>query len=104
MYVFLRTEYFDEWLEGLKDFDGKRRILARIKNAMDGNFGDVKPVGDGVFEMRFKTIGYRLYYCQRGAVVYLLLIGGGKNTQKDQTRDIVHAKAIKREAEENDKW
>lgn len=104
MNIFRKTNYFDEWLDNLKDFDGKRRIEARIKNTIEGNFGIVDSVGDGVYEMKFKTLGYRIYYCQRGKVVYLLLIGGDKNTKKEQTRDIERAKEIKREAEENDKW
>ena len=105
MNIIFRTNYFDEWLACLKDFEGKRRIEARIDNAIEGNFGDVQFVGDGVFEMRIHAgAGYRLYYCRRGTFVYLLLIGGGKNTKKDQTRDIERAKAIKKEAEEDGKW
>jgi putative addiction module killer protein len=67
-----RTNYFHEWLNGLKDYEGKRRIEARIKNAEAGNFGEVESVGDGVYEMKFKTIGYRLYFCRRGPSDYLL--------------------------------
>jgi putative addiction module killer protein len=104
MNIFYRTNHFDEWLDNLKDFDGKRRIEARIKNAIEGNFGIVDSVGDGVYEIKFKTLGYRLYYCQSGKIDYLLLIGGDKNTKKEQTRDIDRAKEIKREVERSDKW
>jgi hypothetical protein len=56
-------------------------------------------VGGGVYEMKFRTIGYRLYfgyrlyYCRRGLSDYLLLHGGDKNTKEDQTVDIERAKA-----------
>ena len=68
----------------------KARITAQIRAAGLGNFGDVRPVGSGVFEMRFPYgPGYRAYYVRRGAVTYLLLIGGDKSTQ---SRDIQKAK------------
>jgi len=56
-----------------------------------GNFGDCKPVGDGVFELRMTFgAGYRVYYARRHDYFILLLGGGDKNTQ---TRDIEKAKA-----------
>lgn len=91
-YTILRTEVFAEWLHGLADERGKARIAARILSAEQGNFGDCAPVGDGVFEMRVHFgPGYRVYYCRRGRVVYLLLCGGDKSTQ---SRDIQRAKAM----------
>ena len=61
-------------------------------SAQEGNFGDCEPVGDGISEMRiFVGPGYRVYYTRRGEVVYLLLCGGDKSSQK---RDIRAAKAI----------
>jgi len=102
---FRKTDIFEEWLGKLKDKRSKQRIRARILLAEGGNFGDCKTVGDGVFEMRIHYgPGYRLYYCQRGEQVYLLLVGNDKGTNKEQTRDIEHAKAIKREIEETNKW
>jgi putative addiction module killer protein len=72
---------------------GKARIIARIRSAEHGNFGDCEPVGEGVSEMRIHTgPGYRVYYSRRGKIVYLLLSGGDKSSQK---RDIKRAKAIK---------
>jgi putative addiction module killer protein len=92
MYTFLRTDEFDKWLEGLKDDAAKARILTRIRAAEAGNFGDTKPVGEGVSEMRIHVgPGYRVYYCRRGNVIYLLLCGGDKSTQ---SKDIRSAKAI----------
>lgn len=89
MNTFLRTEAFDAWLSALKDKIGRARIAHRIRSAEHGNFGDCEPVGDGVFEMRVHVgPGYRVYYTRRGEVIYLLLLGGDKSTQK---RDIKRA-------------
>lgn len=52
MYTVLRSDEFDKWLAQLKDVKGKARIVARIRSAELGNLGDVKPVGEGVSEMR----------------------------------------------------
>lgn len=66
--------------------------MARILSAEKGNFGDCAPVGVGISEMRVHFgPGYRLYYARRGRVMYLLLCGGDKSTQK---RDIKRAKDI----------
>ncbi|MHC2103395.1 type II toxin-antitoxin system RelE/ParE family toxin [Methylobacterium sp.] len=76
----------------MRDHRAKARIVARIRAAGFGNFGDVKPVGEGVFEMRISYgPGYRLYYVRRGEVTYLLLNGGDKSSQD---RDIQKAKAL----------
>ena len=97
MYLFLRTEEFDDWLERLRDDVGKARILARIRSAEAGNFGDSEPVGGGISEMRIHTgPGYRVYYRRRETVVYLLLCGGDKSTQK---KDIKQAKTILKQLE-----
>ena len=82
---------FSDWLSGLKDGMTRRRLVRRLEKAQLGNLGDVKPVGDGVFEMREHFgPGWRLYYAKRGAVLILMLGGGDKSTQG---ADI--AKAIK---------
>ena len=63
MSVFLRTVEFDEWLKVLRDPIGKARILARIRAAELGHFGDHAAVGEGVYELRIPTgPGYRAYY------------------------------------------
>lgn len=86
MNTFLRTEEFDAWLSALKDKVGRARIAHRIRSAEHGNFGDCESVGEGVSEMRVHIgPGYRVYYARRGEVVYLLLLGGDKSSQK---RDI----------------
>lgn len=94
---FIRTAEFDAWLKDLRDQIGKARIIARIRSAEQGNFGDCAPVGEGVFEMRVHTgPGYRVYYGRIGERVYLLLCGGNKTTQR---RDIKHAIALFRKLE-----
>jgi putative addiction module killer protein len=71
------------------------RIEARIRRLSLGNFGDVRPVGEGVSEVRIDYgPGYRVYFVQRGAALVVLLAGGDKRTQD---RDIVIARALARE-------
>lgn len=89
MNTFLRSEVFDTWLSEPKDKVGRARILHRIRPAEHGNFGDCEPVGEGVSEMRIHVgPGYRAYFTRRGEVLYLLLLGGDKSSQK---RDIKRA-------------
>lgn len=99
MNSFLRTEEFDHWLFGLKDKIGRARIIHRIRSAEHGNFGDCESVGDGVSEMRIHFgPGYRAYYMRRAAVVYLLLLGGEKSSQKrDIKRAIEMARVLNKE-------
>jgi putative addiction module killer protein len=104
MNIIKKTDYYTEWFDDLKDETIKDRLETRVRRAESGNFGEVESIGDGVYEMKFKTLGYRLYYCQRGVGLYLLLIGGDKNTKREQSRDIERAKEIKREAEETNRW
>src|SRR5882757_9118855 len=89
MNSFLRSAAFDVWLSGLADQKAKARILARLRSASLGNFGDCEPVGEGVSEMRIHFgPGYRVYYVRVGATMYFLLCGGDKRSQK---RDIARA-------------
>ena len=86
------TNIFDQWLSGLKDKMTVSRIMARIYRMEQGNMGDVKTVGQNLFEMRFFfSSGYRIYYTIKGKTVVLLLCGGDKSTQKN---DIEKAKKI----------
>ena len=95
MFEIRRTAAFITWLTDLKDVQGRARIAKRIDRLADGNFGDVKPVGGGVSELRFAFgPGYRVYYAQRGQVVVILLCGGDKQSQQ---RDIERAIAMARE-------
>ena len=71
---------FDAWLDDLKDRTTRLRLSRRIEKAQRGNLGDIKPVGDGVFEMREHFgPGWRMYYTQRGGVLIVMLGGGDKN-------------------------
>jgi putative addiction module killer protein len=90
------TEVFTDWLEGLRDERALERILARINRLRRGNFGEVKPVGSGVSELRIDYgPGYRLYVTQRGKTVVILLCGGDKRTQaKDIKRAIEMVKEV----------
>ena len=98
MYTVLRSDEFDKWLTQLKDVKGKACIVARIRSAELGNLGDVKPVGEGISEMRIHYgPGYRLYFTQRGKLLILLLVGGDKSSQ---SRDIKKAKVLAKTIEE----
>lgn len=94
MLVFRRSPEFDTWLGRLADLRARARILTRLDRAGLGNFGDCKPVGEGVSEMRIDVgLGYRVYFVREGGEVYVLLVGGDKSSQK---RDIQIALAMAR--------
>jgi putative addiction module killer protein len=76
------TVQFDKWFSGLKDAAVKIKILARLDRLENGNFGDCKPIGQGLFELRlFFGPGWRIYYTVKGNQVVILLVGGNKSTQ-----------------------
>ncbi len=86
------TSEYTAWFERLRDRMAKTRILIRIRRVSLGNFGDVKPVGDGVLELRIDYgPGYRVYFLRRGEALVVLLGGGDKRTQ---SRDIDRAIAL----------
>ena len=86
------TREYAAWFEGLRDRMAKVRILIRIRRVSLGNFGDVKPVGEGVSELRVDYgPGYRVYFLRRGEALVVLLGGGDKRTQ---SRDIQRAIAL----------
>jgi putative addiction module killer protein len=92
MFTVKRTRQFDVWLSGIRDGMTRKRLLVRLRKAMLGNLGDVKPVGDGVFEMReFFGSGWRMYYVQHESVVIVMLGGGDKSSQAN---DIDAAKRL----------
>ena len=81
-----KTATFAKWIDGLRDIRARARVLARIERLAGGNAGDVKPVGEGVSEMRIAYgPGYRVYFKKRGRSLVILLAGGDKGSQK---RDI----------------
>ncbi len=89
------AEPFTDWLNSLRDGRTRRRILQRLFRLESGNFGDCKPVGGGVSELRFFFgPGYRVYFGQEKDVLVVLLCGGDKDSQR---RDIRQAKAYWKE-------
>jgi putative addiction module killer protein len=91
------TATFSGWLRAIRDAKTKAIIAARIRRMAFGNSGDVRPVGEGVSELRIHHgPGYRVYYAQRGAVLIVLLCGGDKSTQ---SKDIQKAKRLAKETE-----
>ena len=77
-----KTEYFAKWLDNLHDINARARIMARIERLKCGNPGDVKPVGEGVSELRIDYgPGYRVYFKKQGLELIVLLAGGDKRTQ-----------------------
>ncbi len=95
MYTVIETDTFQRWVDGLRDMPTRIRLRRRLGKAMRGNLGDVKVVGDGVWEMReFFGPGWRLYYVQRGDVLIVMLGGGDKSSQE---RDIAAAKVLAKE-------
>jgi putative addiction module killer protein len=89
-----QTDEYESWFESLRDREARFRILARIRRLSLGNLGDVKPVGEGVSELRITYgPGYRVYIKQRGDTLIVLLAGGDKSSQK---RDVERAKQLAR--------
>ena len=81
-----KTDVYAKWLDGLLDVRGRARIRARVERLAAGNPGDVRPVGEGVSELRIDYgPGYRVYFKQHGREVVILLAGGDKSSQ---ARDI----------------
>ncbi|MEI6212371.1 MAG: type II toxin-antitoxin system RelE/ParE family toxin [bacterium] len=81
---------FHDWLRALRDTQARARIRVRLNRVRLGNFGDCKPVGEGVLELRMDFgPGYRAYLGQDGETLVILLCGGDKQTQP---RDIAKAK------------
>lgn len=83
---------FTAWLEDVVDDKVRSIVVARIRRLSLGLFGDCKPIGDGVSELRIHLgAGWRVYFTQRGTQLIVLLVGGSKRTQ---TKDIKRAKAL----------
>lgn len=83
---------FQEWMERLRDKLAKSRIVQRLRRVEDGNLGDVKPVGEGILELRIDVgAGYRVYCGRYGETWIILLCGGDKATQQ---KDIARAKEL----------
>ena len=89
-----QTAPYASWFAGLRDRAAKVRIDVRIRRLSLGNPGDVRPVGEGVSELRVNCgPGYRVYFTRHGNQYIVLLAGGDKSTQD---RDIRQARALAR--------
>ncbi|XGA79204.1 type II toxin-antitoxin system RelE/ParE family toxin [Halomonas sp. CH40] len=98
MIELIKSDVFDRWLHGLRDTQARAKISVRLRRLSLGNPGDVKPVGEGISEMRIPHgPGYRIYYLNRGPIVVVLLCGGDKSSQPS---DIEQAKAIAKQWKE----
>lgn len=84
-----QTDLYAGWFSHVRDPGARARILVRIRRLSLGSSGDVRPVGEGVSEMRIDYgPGYRIYYASKGSAVVILLAGGDKRTQ---SKDIQNA-------------
>jgi putative addiction module killer protein len=82
-----KTEAYARWLDGLRDIRARARVLARVERLAAGNPGDVRPIGEGVSELRIDYgPGYRVYFTTRGRTVIILLAGGDKRTQANDIK------------------
>lgn len=82
MYTVIQFPEFSDWLHSIKDRSTRARLANRLRKAQLGNLGDVRPVGNSVWEMReFFGPGWRMYYIQQGEVLIVMLGGGDKSTQ-----------------------
>jgi len=92
MFKIHTTSVFDAWFDALRDRQAQARIQTRVRRLSMGNPGDCRHLKGGVSEMRIDYgPGYRLYYCQRGHTVVVLICGGDKRTQQ---ADIEQAQAL----------
>lgn len=86
-YELRQTKEFAKWLKKLKDTVAKVSIARRLVRMEDGNFGDSKSVGGGVFEIRIDVgKGYRVYFTNKDNKIIFLLVGGDKSTQDDDIK------------------
>ena len=90
MFDILKTEIYDKWFNDLRDVRLRDIINDRISRVQTGNFGDVSPVGEGVYEIKIHYgAGYRIYYIREGAKIIVLLSGGDKSTQQRDIRKAI---------------
>jgi putative addiction module killer protein len=81
---------FDAWLQDLRDVKARATVRARLERVRAGNFGDCKPLRDGVQELRIDLgPGYRVYLSRQGAVLVLLLCGSDKSDQDRAIRQAI---------------
>ena len=92
MYIVETTEEFDDWLGKMRDGKTQKVIVQRIRAMSFGTLGNVRSLGEGLFEAKIDYgPGYRLYFVNRGSRIIVLLCGGDKSTQK---KDIARAREL----------
>lgn len=102
MLKIFETAVFSRWFRKLKDEQATARIILRLLRVRRGNLGDVRPVGEGVSELRIDYgPGYRIYIVRRGNELIILLCGGDKRTQ---AADIERAKLLAKNPKELKEW
>ena len=95
-----RTDAYEQWFRRLRDGQARARINIRVRRLSLGNPGDVRPVGEGVSELRIHYgPGYRVYFIQEDRESAVLLLGGDKSTQSE---DIERALDLARELVKGD--
>jgi putative addiction module killer protein len=83
---------FDDWFDSLRDMRLQAAVAARLARLRAGHFGDCKPVGGGVWELRIaKGPGLRVYYALGKKTTVVLIAGGDKSRQR---RDIPSAQQL----------
>ncbi len=81
---------FTDWLDSLRDRNVRVRIKSRLDRVEEGNLGDFKSVGEGVFELRINYgPGYRVYFGQVGFTIVVILIAGDKSTQEQNIQQAI---------------
>ena len=87
MFEVRKTNIYAKWLDSLRDARARARVLVRVERLAAGNPGDVRPVGEGVSELRIDYgPGYRVYFNKHGRMIVVLLAGGDKRTQRDDIK------------------
>ncbi|PKL37396.1 MAG: addiction module antitoxin RelB [Candidatus Riflebacteria bacterium HGW-Riflebacteria-1] len=94
MFEIRKTEVYAKWIDNLADIRARAKILVRVERLASGNLGDVRPVGEGVSELKIDYgPGYRVYFKKQGQEFVILLAGGDKSSQ---TKDIKLALGLAR--------
>ena len=89
MYEIRTTEEFDGWLKSIRDSVTQKRLITRLRKVGLGSLGDVRPIANGIWEMREHFgVGWRMYYIQYGRMVFLMLGGGCKATQAADIKQV----------------
>jgi len=83
-------DVYQEWLDSLADRHAKARVMTRVERLRQGNYGECRPLENGVWELKIDWgPGYRIYYAQVGQKLVLLLIGGDKRKQATDIKTAV---------------